>query len=82
MSSVSVSPILHISASLDHDTVLRETADSARVLTGARYGMIATIDETGAIEKFIAPGLTDDERRKMAAGLSFFRDHAHSRTHQ
>ena len=57
--------VLRISSSLDLETVLREVVDSARALTGARYGMIATIDRAGAIEEFIAPGLTDDERRHM-----------------
>ena len=67
--------ILRISASLDLDTVLREVVDSARALTGARYGMIATLDEGGAIEEFIAPGLSADERRHMAEwphGYRFF----------
>ena len=67
--------ILRISASLDLDTVLREVVDSARALTGARYGMIATVDQAGAIQEFIAPGLSADERRHMAAwshGYQFF----------
>ena len=67
--------ILRISASLDLDTVLREIVDSARALTGARYGMIATVDGAGGIEEFIAPGLTPDERRQMAEwppGYRFF----------
>ena len=67
--------ILRISASLDLDTVLREVVDSARALTGARYGMIATVDDTGAIQEFIAPGLSADERRHMADwphGYQFF----------
>ena len=38
--------MLRISASLDLETVLHEVVDSARALTGARYGAIATIDET------------------------------------
>ena len=58
--------ILRISASLDLDTVLREVVDSACALTGARYGMIATVDEAGAIQEFIAPGLSAEERRHMA----------------
>ena len=29
--------------------------------------MVATVDEAGAIEAFIAPGLTPHERRHMAA---------------
>ena len=67
--------ILSINASLDLDTVLREVVDGARALTGARYGMIATVDEAGAIEEFIAPGLSPDERLHMAEwphGYAFF----------
>ena len=47
--------ILRISASLDLDTVLPEVVDSARALTGARYGMIATVDEGGAIRSSSPP---------------------------
>ena len=67
--------ILRIGASLDLDTALREIVDSARALTGARYGMIATVDDAGEIEEFIASGLSDDERRRMAEwphGYAFF----------
>ena len=67
--------ILRISASLDLDTVLREVVDSARALTGARYGMIATVDERGEILEFIAPGLTPQERRHIGQwphGYPFF----------
>ena len=67
--------ILRINASLDLDTVLRQVVDGARALTGARYGMIATVDDTGAIQEFIATGLSPDERRHMAAwphGYQFF----------
>ena len=58
--------ILRISASLDLDTVLREVVDGARALTGARYGVIATIDGAGAIEELVASDLSDDEHRHMA----------------
>ena len=67
--------ILRINASLDLDTVLHEVVDSARALTDARYGMIATVDDAGAIQEFIASGLSADERRHMAAwthGYQFF----------
>ena len=47
--SLLCSAILRISASLDLGTVLQEVVDSARALTGARYGVIATIDETGEV---------------------------------
>ena len=36
--------ILRISASFDVDTVLREIAEAASGLTGARYAVITTID--------------------------------------
>ena len=38
---------LRISAGLDIDTVLRDAVESARTLTGARFGMVATVDEAG-----------------------------------
>ena len=69
--------ILRINASLDLETVLNEVVDSARQLTGARYGMIATVDEAGGIETFIALGLSADEHRHIAEwphGYQFF-DH-------
>ena len=58
--------LLRISASLDLETVLREVIESARALTGARYGGIATIDETGALQDFVTSGLTEDEHRRLA----------------
>ena len=67
--------ILRISANLDTDTVLHEVVDSARALTGSRYGMIATVDEAGAIQEFVASGLSADERWHMADwphGYQFF----------
>ena len=67
--------ILRIGASLDLDTVLREVVDSARALTGARYGMIVTVDGDGKIEEFITSGLSDDERRQTEEwphGYAFF----------
>ena len=57
--------VLRISASLDLDTVLRETVDSARALTGARYGVITTIDDTGQPQDFVTSGLTDAEQQQM-----------------
>ena len=41
---------------LDLETVLREVVESARTLTGARYGAITTIDETGAPKDFVTSG--------------------------
>ena len=60
------SAILRISASLDLATVLQEVVDSARALTGARYGVIVTIDETGTVRDFVTSGFTPDEKRQFA----------------
>ena len=45
--------VLRISASLDLDTVLREVVESARALTGARYGGITTIDKAGQAHRHL-----------------------------
>ena len=57
---------LRISASLDLETVLNEVVDSARALTGARFGAIATIDETGKPQDFVTSGITEAEHRRLA----------------
>ena len=57
---------LRISASLDLETVLREVVESARSLTGARFGAIATIDEAGAPQDFVTSGFTAEEHRRLA----------------
>ena len=56
---------LRISASLDLDTVLNEVVESARALTGARYGAIATIDGKGEPQDFVTSGLTEEEHRQL-----------------
>ena len=58
--------MLRISASLDLPTVLREVVESARALTGARYGAIATIDEAGEPQDFVTSGFTEKEHRRLA----------------
>ena len=57
--------ILRISTSLDLGTVLQEAVDSARALTGARYGGITTVDESGAPADFVTSGLTAEEKWQM-----------------
>ena len=67
--------VVRISSSLDPDTVLQEVVDSARALTGARYGVIVTVDDTGRIEEFVTSGFTPEEKDLMAAwpdGLRLF----------
>ena len=57
--------ILRNSASLEVDTVLQEVVDSARALTGARYGIITTVDKNGAVQDFVSAGFTDEEHRQF-----------------
>ena len=67
--------ILRIGASLDLDTVLREVVDSARALTGAAYGVIATVDEAGQPRDFVTSGMSDEQRLAMETwpdGLRLF----------
>ena len=71
--------VLRISASLDVDTVLREVVESARALTGARLGVIATVDEAGLAQGHVASGLTEEEARRMAAWPDAMRLFAHLR---
>ena len=59
--------VLRVSASLDLSTVLREVIESARALTGARYGVIVTVDDAGHVEDFVTSGFTGDEENTMAA---------------
>ncbi|MCY4394748.1 MAG: hypothetical protein OXC10_06400, partial [Rhodospirillaceae bacterium] len=59
--------ILRINASLDLDTVLGEVVESARALTGARWGIIATVDEAGAPRDFVFSGITPEEKQDLVA---------------
>ena len=61
------SAILRINASLDLDTVLSEVVESARALTGARWGVIATVDEAGVPGDFAFSGFTPEERQELVA---------------
>ena len=58
--------VQHVSASLDLDTVLSEILESARALTGARYGVITTIGEAGQPGDFTSSGITAEEHRRLA----------------
>ena len=59
--------ILGISASLDIDTVVRRVVEEARGLTGARRGIVATVEESGAPGAFFFSGYTPDEERELLA---------------
>ena len=56
---------LSINESLDFHTVLQNVLDSARSLTGARYGVIATMDEQGGLEAVLTSGTSDKEHRQL-----------------
>ena len=59
--------VLRISASLDVNTVLHEVVESARALTGAGYGAITTLDDSGQVQEFVTSGLTPEEQQRLAA---------------
>ena len=59
--------ILRISATLDVTTVLQEIVDSARALTGARFGLITTIDGAGGVQDFVSSGFTPEEHAAFMA---------------
>ncbi len=66
---------LRINESLDFDTVLQRVLDSACSLTGARYGVITLLSESGRIQDFLYSGLTPEESRRFAEfpnGMLFF----------
>ena len=52
---------LRITQDLDFNSVLQGVLDSARSLTGARYGVIALHDDSGVAEDFLSSGMTEDE---------------------
>ena len=67
---------LRINESLDFDTVLQEVVDSARALTGSRYGAITVRGEAELMPHFIVSGLTREEHQglwEMPEGAGFFR---------
>ena len=66
---------LRINESLDFDTVLQGVLDSARSLTGARYGVITLRDDGGRIQDFLSSGMTAEEARRlweMPDGMGLF----------
>ena len=66
---------LRINESLDLDTVLQEILDSARTLTNAQYGVIATLDDSGQVEDSLFSGLTAEQSQQlseMPGGLKIF----------
>ncbi len=71
--------ILRVSASLDLDTVLQEIVDSARALTGARYGVITTMDDRGQFQDLVSSGLSEEDLDRMWAWPDALRLYEHLR---
>ena len=57
--------ILRINESLDYGVVLQGVLDSARSLTGARYGVIAILDSSEQLGDVLYSGMTDEEARHL-----------------
>ena len=56
---------LRINESLDLDAVLQGVLDAARSLAGARYGVLAVMDDGGRVEALLASGLSPEEFRGL-----------------
>ncbi len=66
---------VRINDSLEPDVVLQNVLDSARSLTGAQYGIMTTLDESGDLKDFLASGLTPEEAQQlwaMPGGMDLF----------
>ena len=56
---------LRINESLDFDTVLQGALDSARSLTGARWGVMTLLDDEGAVGDFLSSGMSSEEAEQL-----------------
>ena len=56
---------LRINESLDFETVVQGVLDSTRSLTGARYGVITMVDDSGQTESFLSSGMTAEEAGRL-----------------
>ncbi len=66
---------LRINESLEFDQVLQGVLDSARSLTGARYGVMTLLDGQGGVRDFLSSGLSVRESELlwlMPQGLQIF----------
>ena len=57
--------LLRVSGSLDLETVLRGIVEEARGLTGARLGIVATVDESGFPGEHAFSGFTPEGQREL-----------------
>ena len=71
---------LHINEDLDIDVVLQGALDSARSLTGARYGVMTPLDDGGEVVELLSSGLSAEiaarlpEIRERFQPLRYLRD--------
>jgi len=56
---------LRINESLEFDDVLQSVLDSARSLTGARFGILTLLDETGQADDYLSSGLTPQDAQAL-----------------
>ena len=56
---------LRINESLDFNVVMQGVLDSARSLTGARYGVMILIDKEGQVQDFLSSGMTGEEAEQV-----------------
>ena len=54
-----------VSGNFEVDGVLRDLAENAREMTGTRYGVITTHENSGGIEGCVTSGLTPEQRRTL-----------------
>ena len=59
------SACLRVNSSLDLNTVLHEIVESACDLTGARYGLITTHDETGVLDELVTTGISNEGLKEV-----------------
>ena len=67
---------LRINEDLDFETTLQNVLDSARELTGARYGVFASMDQRGTLDAVLSSGTTEDEHDQLvhlSGGQAIFR---------
>ena len=56
---------LRINESLEFDDVLQSVLDSARSLTGARFGILTLLDNTGQADDYLSSGLTPQDAQAL-----------------
>ena len=61
--------LLHISESLDFETVLQGVVDTACELTDSKYGVLTTLDESESPQDFVTSGMSAEDHQAMEGYL-------------